>query len=79
MTFPKTPDVNGASEVCHVVPNSEGRIEMLLQFKLFVAAMVVLALQIANCRAEMNVFGDSLSETGNFYLVTAGSLPPSPL
>ena len=79
MTLPTAPDVTGAFEICRVVPNPEGRIEMLLQVKLFVAAMVVLALQIANCRAELYVFGDSLSETGNFYLATGGSLPPSPL
>ncbi len=52
---------------------------MRVKLKLFVAAIVILALQIANARAEVYVFGDSLSETGNFYAATGGTLPPSPL
>lgn len=52
---------------------------MRSQAKWFVAAVIVFALQISNCRAEMFVFGDSLSETGNFYAATGGAFPPSPL
>ncbi len=52
---------------------------MRMQVKWFVATIVVIALQITNCRAEIYVFGDSLSETGNFYLASGGYLPPSPL
>ena len=52
---------------------------MRIQAKWFVTAIVVFALQIANCRAEVFVFGDSLSETGNFYAATGGAFPPSPL
>lgn len=47
--------------------------------KWFVSAVIVFAFQIANCRAEVYVFGDSLSETGNFYAATGGAFPPSPL
>lgn len=52
---------------------------MRIQVKWFVAVIVAFALQITNCRAEIYVFGDSLSETGNFYVATGGALPPSPL
>ncbi len=58
---------------------------MLVQLRMFVAAIVIFALQLTDCRAEMYVFGDSLSETGNFYAVTGATgrpedaLPPSPL
>ena len=52
---------------------------MRVQVKWFVAAIVVVALQITNCRAAIYVFGDSLSEAGNFYVATGGALPPSPL
>ena len=52
---------------------------MFVQLKLFVAAMVIFALQLTNCRAEIYVFGDSLSETGNFYVATKGVVPPPPL
>ena len=52
---------------------------MRIQVKWLVVAIVAFALQITNCRAEIYVFGDSLSETGNFYAATGGVLPPSPL
>lgn len=52
---------------------------MRIQVVWFVAVIVAFALQITNCRAEIYVFGDSLSETGNFYVATGGALPPSPL
>ncbi len=52
---------------------------MHINAKWFVAAIVVFALPISNCRAEIFVFGDSLSETGNFYAATGGAFPPSPL
>ncbi len=52
---------------------------MRIQVKWFVAAIVVFALQITNCRAEIYVFGDSLSEAGNFYTASGGTFPPSPL
>ncbi len=52
---------------------------MRVQLKSFVAAMVIFVLQITNSRAEMYIFGDSLSDTGNFYVATDGDLPPSPL
>ncbi len=52
---------------------------MRTQVKWFVAFVFTLTLQIANCRAEVYVFGDSLSETGNFYVASGGVLPPSPL
>lgn len=52
---------------------------MIVQLRLFAAAIVILALQHANCRADAHVFGDSLSETGNSYAATGGQLPPSPL
>lgn len=42
--------------------------------------LFLLAMQIsATCRAEMRVFGDSLSETGNFFALSAGTWPPAPL
>ncbi len=41
---------------------------------------LVLGLQIAtSCFAQIHVFGDSLSETGNFSILTGGSWPPAPL
>ncbi len=53
---------------------------MYKQVGRFAILVVSLALQVSNnCRAAINVFGDSLSETGNFYLATGGTLPPSPL
>lgn len=52
---------------------------MIVQLRLFVAAIVIFALQLANCRADVYVFGDSLSETGNYYVASEGQLPPSPL
>ena len=52
---------------------------MRIQARWFVAVIVAFALQITNCRAEIYVFGDSLSETGNFYAATGGTFPPSPL
>lgn len=52
---------------------------MRTQVKYFVTAIVLFAVQITNCRAEIYVFGDSLSETGNFFVATGGTLPPSPL
>ncbi len=44
-----------------------------------VLTIAILSWQTTNVRAEVYVFGDSLSETGNFYLATGGALPPSPL
>jgi phospholipase/lecithinase/hemolysin len=53
---------------------------MLLKFRRLLASMSVLFLVVASQgRADMVVFGDSLSETGNFSIVTGGALPPSPL
>ncbi|MCC6511235.1 MAG: SGNH/GDSL hydrolase family protein [Pirellulaceae bacterium] len=52
---------------------------MRLPVKWFMVALVVVAWQIANCQAAIYVFGDSLSETGNFYVATGGAFPPSPL
>jgi phospholipase/lecithinase/hemolysin len=52
---------------------------MLIRVKWFVAAVVVIALQVKTCCAEIYVFGDSLSETGNFHAITGGEQPPSPL
>ncbi len=52
---------------------------MRFQLKSFAALVIVLALQITNCRAAIYGFGDSLSETGNFYVASGGTLPPSPL
>ncbi len=52
---------------------------MRVQLKMFVVAIVILGLQLTNARAEVYVFGDSLSETGNFYAATGGALPPAPL
>ncbi len=53
---------------------------MLLKFRGLIASMLVLFLVVApQARADMVVFGDSLSETGNFSIVTGGALPPSPL
>lgn len=52
---------------------------MIVQLRLFAAAIVIFALQLANCRADVYVFGDSLSETGNYYVASGGQLPPSPL
>lgn len=52
---------------------------MLVQLRLFAAVMVVFVVPLANCRAEVYVFGVSLFETGNFHLATGGTQPPSPL
>jgi len=42
-------------------------------------AIAIFISQVTTSRAEVYVFGDSLSETGNFFLATGGSLPPAPL
>lgn len=52
---------------------------MCVKLKWFVAAMVIFVLPMAAARAEVYVFGDSLSEAGNFYAASEGMLPPSPL
>ena len=50
------------------------------QFRFLCGTLLILALQITtDCRAAVNVFGDSLSETGNFFLASDGVLPPAPL
>ncbi len=50
------------------------------QLRFMCLSLVILGLQIsANCRAEICVFGDSLSETGNFSIASGGLLPPAGL
>lgn len=53
---------------------------MIKQIRTLCCTIVFLGLQLlACCHADFNVFGDSLSEGGNFYLATGGALPPAPL
>ncbi len=53
---------------------------MVKKFQTFCTAIVFLGIQIwTSCQADLVVFGDSLSDQGNFYLATGGALPPSPL
>jgi phospholipase/lecithinase/hemolysin len=49
------------------------------QLQFLCGTLLVLALQITtDCRAAVNVFGDSLSERGNFFLASGGAFPPTP-
>ncbi len=50
------------------------------QLRILCGTLLIFGMQIsASCRAEMHVFGDSLSETGNFFILTQGEWPPAPL
>lgn len=49
------------------------------QLQFLCGTLLVLVLQITtDCRAAVNVFGDSLSERGNFFLASGGAFPPTP-
>ena len=44
-----------------------------------VLSLTIAIWQATNASAKLVVFGDSLSEAGNFFAATLGTLPPSPL
>jgi phospholipase/lecithinase/hemolysin len=46
--------------------------------RLLICAVILAVLLPKFASADLIVFGDSLSDTGNFYLATGGTLPPSP-
>jgi len=50
-----------------------------LPIRAIVLAMICAALSASNARAAIYVFGDSLSDTGNFSIATQGQFPPTPL
>lgn len=53
---------------------------MIRHFSLFLSCFAFFTLQFfSNCSADIYVFGDSLSDEGNFYLASGGALPPTPL
>jgi phospholipase/lecithinase/hemolysin len=53
---------------------------MIRQFASFLSFFTFLLLLIFNrCDADLIIFGDSLSDEGNFYVATQGALPPAPL
>jgi thermolabile hemolysin len=61
-------------------PTYEGIGRMIRHFSLFLGYFAFVAIQFfSNCKAELYVFGDSLSDEGNFYLASGGALPPTPL
>ncbi len=56
------------------------QIMLIKQIRTFCTVFVFLGLQLlACCHADLIVFGDSLSDVGNFSIATGGALPPSPL
>jgi thermolabile hemolysin len=53
---------------------------MIKHFRNLSFTIVFLGLHfLAHCHADLIVFGDSLSDEGNFSLVSGGALPPTPL
>ncbi len=53
---------------------------MVKQIRISCFALFLLGAQLWTCcKAELVIFGDSLSDSGNFYLATGGALPPAPL
>jgi len=53
---------------------------MVKQIRTFCIAILFLGTQLWTCcQADLVIFGDSLSDEGNFYLASGGALPPSPL
>jgi len=53
---------------------------MIQRIRTFCIALLFLGSQFWTCcQADLVVFGDSLSDEGNFYLASGGLLPPSPL
>ncbi len=53
---------------------------MMKRFQTFFCTLAFLGLQLwACCQADLVIFGDSLSDEGNFYVATGGAFPPTPL
>ncbi len=53
---------------------------LMKRIQAFALAILFAGAQLnATCRADLFFFGDSLSDEGNFYLVSGGTFPPSPL
>ncbi len=53
---------------------------MIKQIRTVCCTIVFLGLQLwACCHADLHIFGDSLSDEGNFSIATGGALPPAPL
>lgn len=53
---------------------------ILNQIRTVLIAILFLGPQLwTSCKADLVIFGDSLSDEGNFYLASGGVLPPSPL
>jgi len=53
---------------------------VIMRIRTFCIALLFLGSQLWTCcQADLVIFGDSLSDEGNFYLASGGALPPAPL